>query len=411
MKKPRKLETSTSTYVVEEQLGQGGCGVVFRARNESGELVAIKCVPPRVGAADAVRRFKNELGFCTRVQHKHIVSVLDHGFVQSDEGKVLFYVMPLYSGTLREAMQLRLTAERRLNFASMLLSGLAAAHDLGAVHRDLKPENVLWSKSDDNLVLADFGIAHFAQEALLTAVETQPNQKLANFQYAAPEQRVRGGHTDARTDLYAVGLILNEMFTGEVPYAPGHPRVRDVDPGHAWLDDVIERLIQQSPASRFSSAIDVQQELRLRAAQNGELARARFLRASPDDEVRGSEAHRVTIVAFDYEPGTLVMKLSEDPDGDWETLLKRGNYTYRAVAGSEPFMAKFRGDIMRVPAQENTAQDVLNHFKTYIQRANELYAEAVRTRDREQRARELARREQEARLADERARVLGTLRL
>jgi serine/threonine protein kinase len=88
---------------------------------------------------------------------------------------------------------------------------------LGVNHRDLKPENILYHMESNTLGVADFGIARFRQEDLITAVKTGPQEKLANFVYAAPEQRFAGRPVDLRADIYALRLIMNEMYTGEVP--------------------------------------------------------------------------------------------------------------------------------------------------------------------------------------------------
>jgi serine/threonine protein kinase len=100
---------------------------------------------------------------------------------------------------------------------SQILDGVESAHPQGVWHRDLKPENILYSLANGTLIVADFGIAHFEEQDLLTAVETQPNERLANFLYAAPEQKIRAKSADSRSDIYALGLMLHEMFTGDVP--------------------------------------------------------------------------------------------------------------------------------------------------------------------------------------------------
>src|ERR1700724_951360 len=121
--------------------------------------------------------------------------------------------MPLAQGSLRELMNDGMHAEAVLQQFGQIWNGVESAHLQDVWHRDLKPENVL-ILDKTCLAIADFGVARFAQEELYTLVETRPHARLANFLYAAPEQRTRGAPTDHRADIYALGLMLNEMFTG-----------------------------------------------------------------------------------------------------------------------------------------------------------------------------------------------------
>src|SRR5262249_51522400 len=140
------------------------------------------------------KRFANEIQFCLRTKHQHVLPVIDHGLYIQDGEKATspFYVMPTYQGSLRNLMERGLSPDRILRYFDHLLDGVEAAHLKGVIHRDLKPENVLYDPAHDALVVADFGIAHFAEDELYTLVETRPNDRLANFQYAAPEQKQRG---------------------------------------------------------------------------------------------------------------------------------------------------------------------------------------------------------------------------
>src|SRR5262249_14350725 len=150
--------------------------------------------------------------------------------------------MPRYEGTLRTLIQARLPADQVLPLFDQILSGVEAAHLRGVHHRDLKPENILHDPTRQRLAIADFGIAHFGQEELLTAVETKHQERLANFTYAAPEQRIRGSMVDSRADIFALGLMLNEMFTGAVPLAAGHPLIRTFSQPHSYLDEIVGRM-------------------------------------------------------------------------------------------------------------------------------------------------------------------------
>jgi serine/threonine protein kinase len=222
----RIFETATNTYTEDTVLGQGGAGTVLRVLDADGQAFALKCL----NASQSVkrRRFKNELWFCQQDQHPNIIRVVDSGVLLDRNAPFPFYVMPLFHGTLRTLMQNRLPPDRVLPLFDQVLSGVQAAHLMSVFHRDLKPENILYDRASDRLVVADFGIAHFGEDVLLTAVETRNQERLANFTYAAPEQRVRGGEVDHRADIFALGLILNEMFTGTPPIAEGYPLISGV---------------------------------------------------------------------------------------------------------------------------------------------------------------------------------------
>jgi serine/threonine protein kinase len=199
-----------------------------------------------------------------------------------------FYVMPRYASTLRDKITAVIPPEHVLRLFAGLLDGVEAAHLKGVVHRDLKPENVLYDAQRDALVVGDFGVAHFEDDERYTAVETRPGTRLANFQYAAPEQRMRGRPVDARADVYALGLILNEMFTGEIPHGTGYRTVAAAAPTYAFVDGLVEAMLQQAPAARPAN-IDAVKE-RLRAAEQEFVIRQKI------DELQGTVVPESTIV-------------------------------------------------------------------------------------------------------------------
>jgi eukaryotic-like serine/threonine-protein kinase len=255
------FETATHSYRALEPRGEGGAGTVYKVVDEDGNLLAIKRLDPQKLTAGKLKRFANELTFCLRNRHENIVTVLDHGATSLSGRKCPFYVMPYYPETLRTLMKKGIPHEGVMPYFAKLVKGVEAAHFGKIWHRDLKPENILCDPSKEALVVADFGIAHFGEEELYTLVETKPHDRLANFLYAAPEQRTRGNVVDQRAAIYALGLILNEMFTGEVLQAVGYKPVRTVAPQFSYLDDVVEAMVQQSSAARPASLDDVNKML------------------------------------------------------------------------------------------------------------------------------------------------------
>lgn len=254
--------TDLDTYTSEgPPIGEGGSGRVFRASSSIGDAFAIKMLDPDRATSSKVKRFKNELNFGRRVRHDHIVAIVDSGMCTVREKETPFFVMPLLDGSLRSLIEESLTPEHAFRLYEGLLDGVAFAHERGVWHRDIKPENILLDSSNDRLLLGDFGIAHFEEDELHTAVETKDAERLANFQYAAPEQRKRGSPVDQRADIYALGLILNEMFTRMVPHGSGYPRIGGVNGKYAFVDEIVDRMIRTRPEDRYASVDAVKTDL------------------------------------------------------------------------------------------------------------------------------------------------------
>jgi serine/threonine protein kinase len=216
MAKPRRFETPFNSYNTTNVIGEGGAGRVYEVLNLDGEAFALKCLASERVTSERLKRFKNEITFCQRQDHANIVKVIDIGEVIIKGVKCPFYVMRRYTGTLRNYIDAR-KSEQALQVFSQLLDGIEVAHFSKVWHRDVKPENILWDSKTNSFVLSDFGIAHFEEEAIYTAIDTKVNSRMANFLYSAPEQRVRGKQVDHRADIFSLGLILNELFTGEIP--------------------------------------------------------------------------------------------------------------------------------------------------------------------------------------------------
>jgi serine/threonine protein kinase len=407
------FETATNVYEAERVIGEGGAGTVYGVVDPEGTRYALK----RLRAPDRLKRkrFKNELSFCEERQHDNIVRILDSG-TSSDDGKSLpFYVMPLYGGTLRELIEKGIEPDRVLPLFDQILSGVEAAHLKGVFHRDLKPENILADSIASRIMIADFGIAHFEEDDLLTAVETKDQERLANFTYAAPEQRVRRQTVDHRADIFALGLILNEMFTKFASSAPGHPTISSVAPQYAYLDNLAERMILHSPGERPQTIRAVKEEILRRgnefvALQRLDAARNAVVPAfAPDDPLQGRDV-RLT-GHFDYDPGAQMLEVGVDPvpPPTWWIVLQQLR-EFRSVASAYPGNVRFAQGIARIHSHPQHADQVLKLFKEWVTAANANYkrklAEDARKKDAENRQR-LA---QEQRQAEERARVLERVR-
>jgi serine/threonine-protein kinase len=202
-------------YRVEKELGAGGMATVYLAHDLRHERdVAIKVLHPDLGAALGAERFLAEIKTTAKLQHPHILPLLDSGAADG----LLFYVMPFVRG---ETLRAKLDRERQLaiddavQIAAEVGDALAAAHALGIVHRDIKPENILLK--DGHALVADFGIALAVQTAGGQRM-TQTGLSLGTPQYMSPEQAVGDKAVDARSDLYSLAAVTYEMLTGDPPF-------------------------------------------------------------------------------------------------------------------------------------------------------------------------------------------------
>ena len=254
-------------YRVVRELGAGGMATVYLAHDLKHERdVAIKVLHPDLGAALGGERFLTEIRTTARLQHPHILPLLDSGSANG----LLYYVMPLVTG---ETLRARLERERQLpiddalRIAREVADALEYAHALGVIHRDVKPENILLQGG--HALVADFGIALAVQQAGGQRM-TQTGLSLGTPQYMSPEQAMGERTIDARSDVYALGAVTYEMLTGDPPFtgstvqaivakvltekpAPLIARRERVTPE---VEHAVLTALEKVPADRFASAAD-----------------------------------------------------------------------------------------------------------------------------------------------------------
>ena len=254
-------------YRVERELGQGGMATVYLAHDLKHDRdVAIKVLHPDLGAALGSERFLSEIRTTARLQHPHILPLLDSG----EADGLLYYVMPLVTG---ETLRTRLERERQLpipeavRIAREVASALDYAHRHDVIHRDIKPENILLH--DGQAIVADFGIALAVQSASGHRI-TQTGLSLGTPQYMSPEQAMGEKTIDARSDVYALGAVLYEMLAGDAPFSGSSVQaivakvlterptslhlLRDTVPTH--LEEAVFTALAKLPADRFASAAE-----------------------------------------------------------------------------------------------------------------------------------------------------------
>lgn len=277
---PALNERETKTigdYVVDGLIGEGGGGRVFAARHGTlGVRVAIKVLRQEmVPLQHLVTRFNREVEAIQKIDHPNIVRVIETG--QTSAGQP-FYVMELLEGmNLRRLLQLhgRFSPAEVLDLITPVCDALAAVHDAGFVHRDIKASNINVEDKDGqrSVKLLDFGIAKSVHGEAGPGL-TEPGVKLGSAHTMAPEQ-VRCERLDSRADIYAMGVVLFQLLTGEYPFDaddPRHiallhlqapaPRPSSRAPLSAAIDAVVLRCLEKRADRRFPSARELLAALR-----------------------------------------------------------------------------------------------------------------------------------------------------
>ena len=254
----------TERYHVEREIGAGGMASVYLARDlKHDRQVALKVLRPEIASSVGHERFLREIRISAKLNHPHILTLIDSGAT----GDILFFVLPYVDGeSLRERIDRegRLGVEEVARIVSEIASALDYSHELGVIHRDIKPENILLHRGA--AMVSDFGIAvgvSAAQDERLTSAGTS----LGTPAYMSPEQVAAEHELDHRSDIYAVGCLAYEMLSGEPPFAgsstqavlaqilTAEPRSlsdsgTDVPSG---VDSVIRKALAKSPDDRFAT--------------------------------------------------------------------------------------------------------------------------------------------------------------
>ncbi|MBX7209012.1 MAG: protein kinase [Verrucomicrobiaceae bacterium] len=257
---PATLSSELPQYDVLGLLGRGGMGAVYHARQKSLDReVAIKILPPAIEDGDMhfAERFKSEAKAMAKLEHPGIVAVYDAG---ETPGGLLYFVMQYVQGTDVHQM---ITASGRLPpahahaIAAHVCDALAYAHGNGIVHRDIKPANIMVD-TQGRVKVADFGLAKAAAD---TTGFTKSNMAVGTPDFVAPEALMAGMNVDGRADLYAVGVMLYQMLTGEIPrgawMAPSI-RVPGIDPR---FDQIVIKAMQVDREARHGSAAELRAHL------------------------------------------------------------------------------------------------------------------------------------------------------
>lgn len=261
-----------SRYEILEVIGKGGMATVYRAKcHVLNRMVAVKVLKEEFTTDEEfIRRFNIEAQSAAGLSHPNIVSIYDVGH----EGSIYYIVMELIQGkTLKEiiAEDGALPWKWSVNIAIQIASALEAAHKNNIVHRDIKPHNIIITE-DGVAKVTDFGIAKAVSNSTITAFGTT----IGSVHYFSPEH-ARGGYTDAKSDLYSLGIVMYEMVTGRVPFdadtpvsiALKHMQEKAVDPMKlnpnvpVAVNQIIMKAMQKEPSMRYQSATEMLKDLSL----------------------------------------------------------------------------------------------------------------------------------------------------
>lgn len=407
MKKPDMFRTAFQAYAVEDQVGEGANSVVYRACTEDESVFAVKVLKSEKTTRKRMLRFENEYRFCSATRHPNIVCVLDYGIHVDDAP---FFVMHLYEGSLRSLIG-RIEPDTVLRLFSKILDGLEAAHLKGVAHRDLKPENVLVNGEGIDVVVADFGIAAFHDEELYEAVETDSRERLGSFQYAAPEQRIRGASVGELSDIYSLGLILNELYTGQLALAQNYKTIGGASAEHSFLDPIVNRMLQQEPEARYASIADLKGAIALQVSEAESVQKLNRLQEQviPVGEIDDPLVlDPLSIIGKDWNEGMLSIRLSQPVTEKWQTVLARTpGLSY--YPGLEPARYGVRGDQVVVVVGSQMAKRAYAQFVEWLPTVRKAYEQAVSTELRTQERARKQRLECEREKEQERLRVLREL--
>ena len=256
-------------YEILEKIGTGGMAVVYKARcHRLNRLVAIKILKDELADdEDFRRRFHTESQAVAMLSHPNIMAVYD----VSKTGNIDYIVMELLEGiTLKQYINRKglLSWKESLHFAMQICKAILHAHSKGVIHRDIKPQNIMILK-DGSIKVADFGIAR-----LISTQSTLTQESLGSVHYISPEQ-AKGGHVDARTDIYSLGVVMYEMLTSQLPFVGDSPvsvaiqhisaiplMPRDINPDiPRGLEDITMHAMEPTLNKRYTTAEEMLRDL------------------------------------------------------------------------------------------------------------------------------------------------------
>jgi serine/threonine-protein kinase len=333
-------EMLAGRYRLKGLLGSGGMGDVFAAES----LVLQREVALKVLRSEharekrSVARFLREARAAAKVSHPHVVHILDAGI---DQSGIPFIAQELLSGedlgTYLDRHGGKLGVEHALEIMRPVIDAMAVAHALGVVHRDLKPENIFLARDDEGRVVPkvlDFGISKIVDEATLED-RTQTGVIIGTPHYMAPEQIIGSRELDGRVDVWALGVILFELMTGEIPFgsrddarifmriaiAEARPLDSLVPSASKDLARIVQRCLRRNIGERYPSAAELARDLKnlkesvpIEATQKLAIVAHEHTPLAIDPLDRAAAAHRAAQATVESSVAEALARLDVDPD-------------------------------------------------------------------------------------------------
>jgi serine/threonine protein kinase len=302
-----------SHYKILEKLGEGGMGVVYKARDTKLDRdVALKFLPAHLAASEQDKaRFVQEAKAAAALNHPNVCSIIDiqEHDAPGGEGKQMFIVMEFVDGmTLRQKMDSTggggqpYAMKQAVEMGIQIADGLAAAHEKGIVHRDVKPENIM-VRRDGIAQVMDFGLAKLRASGSKITRLTKQGSTVGTAGYMSPEQ-VQGQDADHRSDIFSLGVLLYELFTGQLPFKGVHETALmyeivnvDAAPMSAVnpnldpeLDRIVYECLQKDPEERYQSVKEISRDLKRVRRESSRARMSRTFPAQPGGRIPGAAA-------------------------------------------------------------------------------------------------------------------------
>lgn len=259
----QKFESNNkTTYTITTFLNKGGNGYVYDCVTENGELFVVKILHDFGKNHIKELNFKKEIDLLKSLNSPYIVKCLDSGTLRlkNQQKDRIFYVMKKYDKTLEQMINdNEITPISAYKYSIQLCEALKIMHKRSEplIHRDLKPENILYDEAHDALLVCDLGLTH-----INNGNRTINSGFVGNLDYHAPEQKQRGFHeVGTYTDIYSLGLIINVMFTKEIPIGENYKKIWECAPYFHFIDEIINRMVQHDYSKRENDINSVLMEL------------------------------------------------------------------------------------------------------------------------------------------------------
>ena len=290
------VPSTITHYAILEKLGEGGMGVVYKAHDTKlDRFVALKFLPQHLNASEQDKaRFVQEAKAAAALNHPNVCSIID---IQDHDGQ-MFIVMELVEGQTLSDRKNSVSFKQAIDIGVQLAEGLAAAHEKGIVHRDIKPDNIMIRK-DGIVQIMDFGVAKLRGVSRLT----REGSTVGTAGYMSPEL-IQGQDADHRSDIFSLGIVLYELFTGQLPFRGVHetalsyeivnvdpPPMSSVKPGiDPALDIIVGECLEKDPNERTQSARQVSVDLTRFKRESSRARATRIMAANPPPNQRSAPA-------------------------------------------------------------------------------------------------------------------------